>query len=114
MMRIVLITDRPFAAREPVTAMSSSFDFNESAFRSLIENEAQAAINELAARQTGELDELRQHFTGHPIEEIKPALQELFAKDGGSITEPELSDWAQLISDGTRIQMSPQAIDWSE
>ena len=42
--------------------------------------------------------------------EIKPALQRLFARYDGKITDPKLSEWAQLISDGTRIEMKPGRI----
>ena len=33
-----------------------------------------------------------------------PALRALFARDGGSITEPELTEYAEMISSGTRIE----------
>lgn len=92
--------------------MRSSFQFNEREFKRLMETEAQSAVNDLARQQTVELDQLRQRYVGHPIEEIKPALQRLFAKDGGNITDPELSEWAQLISDGTRIELKPEKIRW--
>lgn len=93
--------------------MATSFQFNEREFKHLMETEAQTAINDLAQQRTRELDQLRQQYTGHPVEEIKPALQSLFAKDGGNITDPELSEWAQLISDGNRIEMTPTPIDWT-
>lgn len=93
--------------------MASSFQFNEREFRHLIETKAQSAVNDLARQQTLELDQLRQQYTGHLADEIKPALQRLFAKDGGNITDPELSEWAQMISDGTRIEMTPAPIDWT-
>lgn len=90
--------------------MSSSFSFNEDAFRQIAED----AVVQLAADQTRDLDQLRQQYAGHPVDEIKPALQRLFEGYGGSITEPELSDWAQLIADNTRIEMKPEPVDWSK
>ncbi len=93
--------------------MSVSFEFNEREFKRLMETEAQSAVNDLAQQQTVELDQLRQQYTGRPVDEIKPVLQNLFAKDGGNITDPELSEWAQLISDGTKIEMKPEPIDWT-
>lgn len=92
---------------------SSSFKFNERELQRFMETEAQSALNDLATKQARELDQLREQYTGHPVEEIKPALQRLFAADGGNITDPELSEWAQLISDGTRIEMNPAPIDWT-
>jgi len=93
--------------------MSNSFQFDEREFKHFIESEAQAAINDRAAQRTQELEAFRQQHSGRPLEEIKPALKRLFENDGGSITEPELSDWAQLISEGIRIEMKPEAIDWT-
>lgn len=93
--------------------MSVSFELNEREFKRLMETEAQSAVDDLARQQTAALDQLRQQYTGRPVDEIKPVLQNLFAKDGGNITDPELSEWAQLISDGTKIEMKPGPIDWS-
>ena len=84
------------------------FEFNEDAFKEI----AESAIQDVAAQQTQDLDRLRQQYTGQPVEAIRPALQQLFADYGGSITEPELSDWAQLIHDGTRIELKPDTIRW--
>lgn len=89
--------------------MSSSFSFNEDAFRQI----AEEAVTNVAAEQTRDLERLRAQYAGRPVEEIKPALQALFAGYGGSITDPELSDWAQLISDNTRIEMTAAPIDWT-
>lgn len=87
----------------------SSFEFDDQAFRSI----AQQAVEKVAAQQTADLEQLRQQYTGQPLDVIRPALQELFARYDGSITEPELSEWAQLIHDGTRIQMTADDIDWN-
>ncbi|MCT9001039.1 hypothetical protein [Microbacterium memoriense] len=89
--------------------MSSSASFNEDAFRKIAED----AVTNVAAEQTRDLERLREQYAGRPVVEIKPALQALFAGYDGSITDPELSDWAQLISDNTRIAMAPAPIDWS-
>lgn len=86
-----------------------NFEFNEEGMRQI----AEEAVARAAAEQTQDLDRLRRQYTGQPIEAIRPALQQLFASYDGSITEPELSEWAQLISDGTRIEMKPEPIDWS-
>lgn len=88
--------------------MSSTFEFNEDGFRRL----AEEAVANVAAQQTRDLDELRQRLAGEPVETIKPELQRLFASYDGNVTESDLTDWAQLISDNTRIEMTPAAIDW--
>lgn len=86
-----------------------SFEFNEEGMH----RAAEEAVREVAAQQTQDLERLRQQYTGQSVTVIRPALQQLFASYDGSITEPELSDWAQLIHDGTRIETSPESIDWS-
>lgn len=85
----------------------SSFQFDDDAFRQI----ANEAVQRAAEEQTRDLDALRQQCTGQPLDVIRPALQQLFAGYGGSITEPELSEWAQLIHDGTRIEMVPDDVD---
>lgn len=86
-----------------------NFEFNEAEMRRI----AEEAIVWVAAEQTEDLDRLHQQYAGQPIEVIRPALQQLFASYDGNITEPELSEWAQMISDGVRIEMKPESINWS-
>lgn len=86
-----------------------SFEFNEEGMR----RAAEEAVRKMATQQTRDLDQLRKQYTGRPVEEIKPALEQLFAGYDGNITEPQLSDWAQLIHDGTHIEMQAEPIDWS-
>lgn len=66
-----------------------------------LRREIQAGVDRVAREQTRDLDQLRQQYAGRPVAEIKPALQRLFARYDGKITDPKLSEWAQLISDGT-------------
>ena len=44
-------------------------------------------------------------YKGRPVSEIKPALQREWKKIGGSITDPELTQYASSISEGVRIQI---------
>lgn len=88
--------------------MEIDFHFDENEFRRL----AQDVVNEVADEQTRDLELLRQQFTGKPVEQIKPALQRLWASYDGSIDDPELSDFAQLLSDGVRIEFIPEDIRW--
>lgn len=86
-----------------------NFEFNDEGMRRVAED----AVSKVAAQQTQDLDRLRQQYTGQPVAVIRPVLQQLFASYDGNITEPELSEWAQLLSDGTRIEMTPEPIDRS-
>jgi hypothetical protein len=91
---------------------SFKFTFDEREFRRSIEKEVTKAVEGIARDRTRDLDAMRRQYTGRPIAEIKPALQRVFAKDGGSITDPELTEWAQAISDGTRIEFHADRIRW--
>lgn len=90
--------------------MSSSSFFDEDALRQIAED----AVVNIATEQNRDLERLREQYAGHPVDEIKPALQSMFSGYGGSITDPKLSDWAQLIADNTRIEMKPAPTDWSK
>ncbi|WP_144880690.1 hypothetical protein [Microbacterium paraoxydans] len=87
----------------------SSFTFDDDAFMKI----ASDAVRQVAAQQTEDLDLLRHEYTGRPVDEIRPALQQLFARYDGQIIEPELSEWAQLIRDGVRIEITADEIDGS-
>lgn len=86
-----------------------SFEFHEEGMPRV----AEEAVRDMAAEQTQDLERLHQQYSGQPIEATRPVLQELFAGYGGRINEPDLSDWAQLIHEGTRNEMTPEPIDWS-
>ena len=47
-----------------------------------------------------------------PVAEIKPALKRAWEKGGGSVTEPELTEYAQMIDDGTKITFEAGQIQW--
>lgn len=88
--------------------MSFKFDFDEKALKRELARQSQPEMDRIAREMTREMERLR----GLPIDQIKPALQRLFARDGGSITEPELSEYAQMIHDGTRIEFKADRIRW--
>lgn len=92
--------------------MSFKFEFDEKALRRELERQVQPAIDDMARDMTREMDQLSAQYAGRPADEIKPALQQLFARDGGSITEPELSEYAEMISSGTRIEFTADKVRW--
>lgn len=92
--------------------MSFKFEFDEQALRREVERQVQPAIEELARDMTLEMDQLQTRYAGRPAAEIKPALQRLFTRDGGSISDPELSEYAEAISAGTRIEFKVGKTRW--
>jgi hypothetical protein len=60
-------------------------------------------LERIAREYTDELNRLGQQYRGRPIEELKAALVELHRRRGGSITEPELTRYAETLAAGRRI-----------
>ena len=50
-------------------------------------------------------DRLGRQYRGRPVPEVKSALRREWSRLGGTISDAELNDYAQLISEGTRIKM---------
>lgn len=81
----------------------SSFKFDENALQQVV----RASVTNLVASYQQLFDELRVTHAGRPVGEIKPVLQARWQSiAGGEITDPELSEWAQHVSDGTNIHFS--------
>lgn len=68
---------------------------------------AASATKAIAARFQPILDSVHTEYSGRPVDEIKPVLAQRWASgnDGAAITEPELTNVAQAISDGKRVVM---------
>ena len=49
------------------------------------------------------MDQLVADYTGHDLGEIKRAIVAMFKRDGGSITDPELTKYAEMVQSGQRI-----------
>ena len=71
------------------------------------------AISDMAVKAMGErfqpiLDSVFDEYAGQSVEVIKPALSQRWAagNDSASITDPELTNIAQAISDGRRVVMA--------
>ncbi|GAB78778.1 hypothetical protein SAMN05421595_2431 [Austwickia chelonae] len=64
------------------------------------------AVQEIADDYQSMFDRLGRQYQGRPVAEVKAALRREWKRLGGIISERELNEYAQLISDGTRIQMT--------
>jgi len=71
------------------------------------------AISDMAAKAVEErfqpiLDSVFDEYAGQSVEVIKPVLSQRWAagNDNASITDPELTNIAQAISDGKRVVMA--------
>lgn len=66
---------------------------------------AQGAMNDTATKYQRMFDSLSREYTGQPVSVIKPVLRGHWRRLGGNISDPELTEYATHISDGTRIVM---------
>jgi hypothetical protein len=72
-----------------------------------IKKAADDAVRKLAADLTRALNALTPRHQGKPLPEIKAEIKRVWAKhtNGGSITDPELTQFAEQIRDGGRIEV---------
>ena len=70
-----------------------------------LEKAIRPAMKDIASEYQKMFDSLSRRYKGRPVSEIKPVLRREWSRIGGSISDPELTDYATLISEGTRIQM---------
>ena len=80
---------------------ASSFEFDERALREVVDS----GMQEVTGSYQRLFDELRADYAGRSVDEIKTVLQARWRSiGGGEITDPELTEWAQQIADGTNVQ----------
>lgn len=70
-----------------------------------LEKAVRPALKDIASDYQKMFDSLLRRYKGRPVSEIKPVLRREWSRVGGSISEPELTEYATHISEGTRIQM---------
>ena len=70
-----------------------------------LEKAVRPALKDIASDYQKMFDSLARRYKGRPVSEIKPVLRREWSRVGGSISDPELTEYATHISEGTRIQM---------
>lgn len=70
---------------------------------------ADQVLAQMVARTATALDEICRDFSRRPVDEVRPALAARWAasNEGASITEPDLTKIAKLISEGRRVWVEP-------
>jgi hypothetical protein len=63
------------------------------------------ALQDIARTYDRGFERLRTQFAGKPVSEIKPAIQQLFRSNGRNISDPDLSNYAERISQGKTVRM---------
>lgn len=70
-----------------------------------LEKAVRPALKDIASDYQKMFDSLLRRYKGRPVSEIKPVLRREWSRVGGSISDPELTEYATHISEGTHIQM---------
>lgn len=80
----------------------AKFKFDDRALKKAV----QQGVKKMADDLTRDLNHLTPRLKGRPLPEIKREIQRVWAKHsgtGGSITDPELTQFAEQIHQGGRI-----------
>jgi len=78
----------------------AQLQFDERAIKKLTDQ----AVRQVADESNRLFAQLGRQYQGQPVSVIKPALKRAWERNGGKITDPELTEYAQAISDGTPIK----------
>lgn len=81
----------------------TKFEFDDRALKKAVNQGVQKMADDL----TKALNGLTARYEGQPLEDIKPEIQRVWAKHsgGGSITDPELTQFAEQIQAGGRVEV---------
>ncbi|WP_432197051.1 hypothetical protein [Streptomyces sp. bgisy027] len=79
----------------------SKFKFDDRAVKKVV----QQGVKKMADDLTRALNGLTVRYKGKSLEQIKPEIQRVWAKHsgGGSISDPELTQFAEQIQAGGRV-----------
>jgi hypothetical protein len=81
-----------------------SFKFSND-FERQLNKAVEGALGDVAKDYQRMFDFLSRRYQDRPVSAIKPVLQREWKRIGGSITDPELTEYATHISNGTHIKM---------
>ncbi|WP_399559161.1 hypothetical protein OH809_45165 (plasmid) [Streptomyces sp. NBC_00873] len=88
----------------------SKVTFDSNAFKRNLQKVANDAATTVAGKLSVMLNGMSKEFEGRPVEEIKPVLQQRWASTaGGSITDPELTQYAEQIAAGGTFNITAKS-----
>ena len=88
-------------------ARNAKIKIDRRGLKKAVEKAAEKAGRSIASDLTRALNGLTATYQGRPLEEVKQAVQSTWAKHsaGGSITDPELTQFAEEIAAGGRVEV---------
>lgn len=67
--------------------------------------------DELARQMRAEMqaacDAVHRQCAGHPVEHVKEGLQREFKRRDAALSDPELTQFAEIISSGAQVKFTP-------
>ncbi|KUI00922.1 hypothetical protein AU189_11445 [Mycolicibacterium acapulense] len=60
---------------------------------------------QILAQLQAACDAVHRRYAGHPVGRVKDGLQREFRRRGATITDPQLTQFAEAISAGTRLEI---------
>ncbi|GIE07302.1 hypothetical protein [Paractinoplanes durhamensis] len=72
-------------------------------FDKIIQDLGKKAIQEVKRKDQPVLDRLHREYAGKPVEVVKPAMARALKAAGWTLSDRELTDYAEIISRGDRI-----------
>jgi hypothetical protein len=91
----------------------SSFSFDIDGFEKAFKKVGTDAFDQRAGEMQQTIDRLGRELKGQPLANAKVRLQSEWQRSiGGSITDPELTQYAEALVDGTRIEFKTEPIKW--
>lgn len=90
----------------------SSFKFDSSGIEKALKKAASDAFDQRAREMQQTVDRLGRELEGQPLDLAKSRLQREWQRMGGSITDPELTRYAEVLIAGNRIEFKKQPIKW--
>ena len=82
------------------------FEFDAKVLERKLKVAARDGVMDASQKYQKLFDSLIRRYKSQPVEKIKPVLRREWKRIGGLISDPELTEYAQHISDGTRIRMN--------
>lgn len=81
--------------------------FDDRALKKAVKQAAEKTARSMASDLTRALNALTAQYEGRPVDEVKTAVQSTWKRHsgGGSITDPELTEFAEKIASGGRVEV---------
>jgi hypothetical protein len=85
------------------------FEFDPKELERQVMKAAESGMKDIAWRYERVFDSMRTRYAGHEVAEIKPVLRREWSRiNGSTITDPDLTTYAQAISEGTKVKFKVQ------